>query len=128
MKTFKQFCSENDEQKTVEKIQLFESQIYKSIPGSSNSYRADAGNTNTKTLKHSHVYAKLNGRGTELYSVNIDGSGHDASSGQGIPNSHAKFFRQQGYNIKPDNILEIVLLSDLDTDSDELIILTEENV
>lgn len=127
MKTFKQFYSEDEEEKTGERIQLFEYQIYKSIPGLRNSYRTDAENITTMTLKHAHVYAKPNGRGTELYSVNIDGSGHDGSSGKVIPKSHVEFFRKQGYNIKPDNILGCFLLSSLDTKNYKLIILTEEN-
>ena len=46
--------------------------------------------------------------------MNIDGSGHDGSSGTAIPASHADFFRSKGYAIPDDNILE-----SLDPDSVE---------
>ena len=61
------------------------------------------------TIKHSHVYAKLKGSGKEIYSVNIDGSGHDGSRGIKIPDSHAEFFRRKGYRIPNDNILEGII-------------------
>ena len=77
MKSLKQFLAETDaKNKTLQAIELFEHETYKLIPGSKNSCRTDARNSNTKTLKHSHVYAKPKGRSKELYSVNIDGSGH----------------------------------------------------
>jgi hypothetical protein len=88
------------------RIQLFEHETYKPIPGTKNSYRTDSGNTNTKTIKHSHVYAKLKGGGSELYSVNMDGTGHDGSRGKVLPQSHAEHFRDLGYSINPNNILE----------------------
>ena len=57
---------------------------------------------------------KAKGGGGKLYAVNIDGSGHDGSSGTAIPASHADFFRSKGYAIPDDNILE-----SLDPDSVE---------
>ncbi|GAB6057107.1 hypothetical protein JCM31598_02240 [Desulfonatronum parangueonense] len=51
------------------------------IPGTKNSYRVDPENITTRTIKHSHVYAKPKGEGKFIYAVNIDGSGHDGSSG-----------------------------------------------
>jgi hypothetical protein len=112
MKTFKQFINwqpfaERRRRARIEALmQLVEHETYKRIPKTNNSYRQDPANTNTLTLKHAHVYAKQGGGGGELYSVNVDGSGHDGSSGVEIPSSHADFFRKQGYTIKADNILE----------------------
>ena len=102
-----------------------EHHTYKTIPGTKNSYRQDSQNTNTKTQKHAHVYAKPNGNGKQLYSVNIDGSGHDGCSGVVIPASHAKHFRELGYEI-PDNLtLEGLDYSDLNPDDFEICILEE---
>lgn len=125
MKSFKEFLAETE--KTRELIELFEHHKYKNIPGTKNSYREDPGNTNTLTSKHSHVYAKPKGRGSELYSVNIDGSGHDGSSGTEIPSSHAEFFRSKGYNIPNDNILEGLILSESISEEYELLIFEDDN-
>lgn len=107
MKTFKQVLAENKKVEAVSKlVELFEHETYKRIPGTASSYRQDAANTNTKTQQHAHVYARPNGGGKELYSVNLSGSGHDGSSGIEIPAPHADFLRSKGYSIKSDNILE----------------------
>lgn len=124
MKSFKEFVAETE--KAKELINLFEHQTYKNISGTKNSYREDTGNTNTRTSKHSHVYAKLKGRGTEIYSVNIDGSGHDGSSGTEIPSSHAEFFRSKGYSIPDDNILESLILSESVSEEYELLIFEDD--
>lgn len=114
MKTFKQFLTEDKRGEALKHLKaLFEHEIYKRIPGTSNSYRQDSANTTTNTQWHSHIYAKLNGGGKELYSVNYNGSGHDGSSGVKIPTTHADFFRSKGYNIKSDNILESLSLEKL---------------
>ena len=76
---------------------------YKDIPGTRNSLRIDPQNTNTLTQRHAHVYAKPKGSGKQLYSVNMDGSGHDGSSGVVIPASHADYLRSLGFTI-PDNL------------------------
>jgi len=124
MKSFKEFLAETQVEKdALAKIELFEHETYKLVPGSKNSYRTDPGNTNTMTLKHSHVYAKPKGRGKELYSVNIDGSGHDGSSGTQIPGSHADHFRSLGYTIGQDNILESIDFSAMGADGYELVLL-----
>ena len=67
MKSFKQFLaeSENIDEAISQRVQLFEQETFKHIPGTKNSYRTDSGNTNTKTIKHSHIYAKPNGGGSE---------------------------------------------------------------
>lgn len=78
------------------------------------------------TSKHSHVYAKQKGTGSQLYSVNIDGSGHDGSSGKEVPGAHADFFRGKGYNIPDNNILESLILTETVADEYELFIFEEE--
>lgn len=125
MKSFKEFIAEIE--KVEELINLFEYETYKNIPGTKNSYREDTGNTNTMTSKHSHVYAKPKGRGTEIYSVNIDGSGHDGSSGKEIQSSHAEFFRSKGYSIPDNNILESLILSESVSEEYELLIFEDNN-
>ncbi|MET1256145.1 hypothetical protein [Aliikangiella maris] len=124
MKSFKQYLKQQllDEQ-NLQKIQLFEYEVYKPIPGTKNSYRQDAANTNTMTLKHSHIYAKLGGKGKELYSVNFNGTGHDGSSGIEIPQTHADHFRSLGYNIPPNNILESIVWDTLSINTDKLYLL-----
>jgi hypothetical protein len=106
MKTFQEYLAEKEKvvEAVVAKINLFEHEIYKRIPNTQNSYRADPGNTNTKTLNHSHVFAKQKGRGKELYSINVDGSGHDGSSGTQLSDKHADHFRCLGYEIPLDNM------------------------
>ena len=122
MTKFKDFLNE---QKVVEQLNLFEHTIYKQIDGTRNSYRQDTGNTNNMTLTHSHVYAKPNGNGKELYSVNIDGTGHDGNRGKEIPKNHADFFRTKGYSINSDNILESLILENISVSEFEIIILEE---
>lgn len=114
--TFKEYLRESadKEQAFRERILLFEHEVYKLIPSTNNSVRADPGNTNTMTMRQSHVYAKPKGRGKELYAVNIDGSGHDGSSGTKIPARHADYFRSLGYAISPTNILESLDLDSMD--------------
>jgi hypothetical protein len=108
MKSLKQYLVEVEQTKESEKMALFEHETYKRIPGTASSYRQDPSNTNTKTEKHAHVYARLNGTGKELYSVNLSGRGHDGSSGTKIPDTHADFLRSIGFDIKPNNILESI--------------------
>jgi hypothetical protein len=125
VKTFKEFLRESADKDGAfrERVQLFEHEVYKRIPGTQNSFRADPGNTNTMTLRHSHVYAKQKGRGAELYAVNIDGSGHDGSSGTAISATHADFFRSKGYTIPETNILEILDPDLLQKDQFTLVVL-----
>lgn len=91
------------EKKLTELFFALEHHTYKTIPGTRNSLRVDSENTNTMTQRHVHVYAKPNGGGKQLYSVNLDGSGHDGSSGKVIPASHADHLRNLGFTI-PDNL------------------------
>jgi hypothetical protein len=125
MKTFEMFLRESadKDQAFRKRVLLFEHEVYKRLPGTQNSFRSDPGNTNTMTLRHSHVYAKLKGRGGELYAVNIDGSGHDGSSGMAIPATHADFFRSKGYAIPETNILESLDQDSLQEDKFTLIVL-----
>jgi hypothetical protein len=83
-----------------------EHQTYKPIPGTQNSFRLDPANTSTMTQRHAHVYAQPGGKGRELYSVNLDGSGHDGSSGTAIPPKHAEFLRSKGFDIPTNLVLE----------------------
>jgi len=106
-------------------ILALEHNTYKTIPKTRNSYRQDVQNTNTNTQKHAHVYAKLNGKGKQLYSVNIDGSGHDGSSGVVVPSNHAKYFNDLGYEIPSNLTLESMDLPDLNSDDFEICILEE---
>jgi hypothetical protein len=117
MKSLKQYLNEvNTENQRDVNISgtnlVFEQITYRQIPGTQNSFRQDSADTNTKTQKHTHVYAKPNGKGKELYSVNFDGTGHDGSSRQSIPKKHADFLRQNGYSVSLSNTLESLLLSD----------------
>lgn len=126
MMTFKQFFDEDERNEKLAGLKiLFEYKVYKCIPGTNNSYREDPANTTTNTQRHSHVYAKRNGSGKELYSVNIIGSGHDGSRGVEIPASHADYFRLDGYTIKSDNILECVTLRQDQKEAYLLIILVD---
>ena len=129
MKTFKQFLAESrkakansqaellTEEEIIAKLSLIlEHHAYKQIPGTKNSVRFDSQNTNTLTQKHAHVYAKLNGDGKQLYSVNLDGSGHDGSSGKQIPEKHADYLRDLGFDIKANLTLESLDYDSLDFD------------
>ena len=124
MMSFKEFCNKQEEL-LLENVMLFEHEKYKRIPNTNNSYREDPGNTNTKTIKHSHVYAKLKGNGAELYAVNINGTGHDGSTGIKIPQAHADYFRSINYIIVDKNILECVMINEIDPNSFKLIILND---
>ncbi|MBN1969395.1 MAG: hypothetical protein JXR48_03885 [Candidatus Delongbacteria bacterium] len=123
MKTFKNYLAEIAKMKRL--VNLFEHQTYKIIPGTKNSYREDSADTNTMTSKHCHVYAKSKGKGKQIYSVNIDGSGHDGSSGIEIPSSHATFFKSKGYCIPDNNILEGFFLTESHVQDFEIIIIYE---
>lgn len=123
--SFKDFLKDKQ---IVEQLMLFEHTIYKQIEGTRNSYRQDTGNKNNMTLTHSHVYAKPNGEGKKLYSVNIDGTGHDGNRSRSISKNHADFFRSKGYEIKPDNILECVILENINTNDYEILILEENEI
>ena len=93
---------------------LFEHEVYKRFPGTSQSYRKDSANTTTKVAQHVHAYAKLNGQGGEIYSATVDGKGHDGSTGIEIPGKHADHLRTLGYKIPDTNILESIAIPDLD--------------
>lgn len=124
--SFKEFMQNKDKEKNqIDLIMLYEYKRYKNIDGTKNSYREDSTNVTTKTIKHAHVYAKTNGKGKELYSVNMDGSGHDGSGGIEIPKKHADYLRSQGYNINSDNILEFILLESSNPSDFELIVLED---
>ena len=126
MNTFKQFLAEGKRSEAIAELSnLFEHEVYKKIPGTTNSYRQDSANTNTKTQKHSHVYAKQRGGGEHLYAVNVDGSGHDGSSGTHIPAGHAEHFRSLGYEINLDNVLESIELEQIEERAHQLVFLED---
>lgn len=126
MKSFKDYVAETRRRNAlIETIDLFEHETYKSIPGTTSSYRKDPANTTTSTQQHVHVYAKRNGGGKELYSANVDGSGHDGSSGYAVPTNHADHLRGLGYSIPKDNILECISLDPKNKDLYSLVILDD---
>lgn len=131
MKRFKDFLKEVEQDKLREKnlkglVLALEHQTYKSMPGTRNSLRLDSPNTNTGTQRHAHVYAKPNGGGAQLYSVNVDGSGHDGSSGEVISTRHAEHLRGLGFSI-PDNLtLESLDIEALSPELYEICILDDD--
>lgn len=129
MKSFKDYVKETERKRALaEAVDLFEHETYKSIPGTANSYRKDPVNTTTLTQQHVHVYAKKNGGGKELYSANIDGSGHDGSSGYAVPAKHAEYLRGLGYSIPIDNVLECISLNPEDKDLYSLVIMEDQEL
>lgn len=99
---------------------------YKDIPGTNNSVRHDKAKTNTKTQNHAHVFAKRNGNGKELFSVNMDGTGHDGSSGTTISSRQAEYLRNAGYTI-PDNLtLESLTYESISESDFEFLVLMED--
>ena len=120
MKSFKDFlCGRLAEQKA--KQLLAEWSCFSLIPGTKNSYTEHPASTSTLTQKHAHVYAKPQGGGKQLYAVNLDGSGHDGSEGSRISEKHAAYFRDLGYKVPENNILETVSLDVLNSSQFALI-------
>ena len=113
--------------KNLEDLTLtLEHVTYKNIPGTSSSVRHDKGKTSTKTQDHAHVFAKRNGQGKQLFAVNMDGTGHDGSSGTKISARHAEYLRGAGYII-PDNLtLESLSYESIDKGNFEFLVLTED--
>ncbi len=89
-----------------------ESADYQRVPKTQMSVRFDNGNTNTKTRDHAHVFARLDGQGKQLFAVNIDGSGHDGSSGTPIPRKVGDFLKTKGYAIPVSFVVESMSLAD----------------
>lgn len=89
-----------------------ESADYQRVPRTQMSVRFDSGNTNTKTQDHAHVFARLNGQGKQLFAVNVDGSGHDGSSGAPIPKKVGEFLKTKGYVIPVNFVVESMSLAD----------------
>lgn len=118
---FQEFLKEQERENALQELTAtIEHHTYKQIPGTNSSYREDSPNANKKTQRHAHVYAKRNGGGKEIYSVNLSGSGHDGSSGITIPNSHADFLRGRGYEIPLTNTLESIRIDPTVDDGYEL--------
>ena len=121
MKSFKEFFYDRIAEEKANQF-LNEWNCFSLIPGTKNSYTEHPANTSTLTQKHAHVYAKPKGGGKQLYAVNLDGTGHDGSSGTLLSDKHAAYFRSLGYTLPENNILETVSLSQLDSDDFTLII------
>lgn len=96
---------------------LLEFAQYKPIPGTKKSYRIDKQSTFTHVQKHAHVFEKPNGEGKELYAVNMDGSGHDGSKYPMTPHE-INFFKDLGFNIPDDGLIESVSFDSLDIKSE----------
>ncbi|MCC5842562.1 MAG: hypothetical protein JJT96_20765 [Opitutales bacterium] len=109
---FKDFWDSESKREKIEKL-LLDWNCYQLIPGTRNSYRVDAANTSTMTKKHAAVYSKANGKGKELYAVNIDGTGHDGSFGFKMPKKHAEYFRSINFDIPDSGIIESISISQL---------------
>jgi hypothetical protein len=105
---------------------LDEHKLYQNFPGEKTSFRIDPGNTSTVTQRHAHIFAKPEGKGKQLYSVNIDGTGHDGSSGTTISSSHASFLREKGFVVPTTNILEQLDPPSLEGSGYSLILLIED--
>lgn len=110
-KTFRDFYNESVFNDTPQKNFydgkqiLLEFQTYKPIPGTKKSYRIDKECSFTHVQKHAHVYAKPNGKGKELYAVNLDGSGHDGSKHTMEP-YEIEFFKNLGFTIPDNGVIE----------------------
>lgn len=90
---------------------ISESNDYQRIPKTQMSARFDKGNTNTLTKDHAHVFAKPNGLGKQLFAINVDGTGHDGSSGTAIPKKVGEFLITNGYAIPLNYVVESMSLS-----------------
>lgn len=90
---------------------ISESVGYDKVPKSQMSVRFDKGNTNKKTQDHAHVFARPNGQGKHLFAVNVDGTGHDGSSGKAIPKKVGNYLNNKGYAIPPNFVIESMSLS-----------------
>lgn len=104
---------------------IAEGRRLQNIPKTQMSARFDSGNTNTLTQDHAHIFARSNGRGKELYSVNKSGTGHDGSSGKVISPKVAEFLRSQGFRIPENCVLENLDLNAALEDSYLLIVYCE---
>ena len=106
-----------------ELVLALEHQTYKIIPGTTLSYRFDPANTNTRTQGHFHVFAKRNGKGGQLFAVNMDGSGHDGSSGTTISRKQADYLQSKGVQVPLNLTLESIDYSDLNSEEFFILIL-----
>ena len=81
---------------------------YERIPGTNRSVRFDRGDPGKCTEDHAHIFAQRGGQGTELFSVNCNGTGHDGSRGEVVPKKVADFLQQRGYRIPANLTLESI--------------------
>ena len=97
------------------------------IPGTNQSYVIHKEDTLSKTVKHAHVYAKPKGKGGEMYSIRVDGKGHDGSKGFPIPLKHQEFFRSKGFVVPESGILECRCMREINGDDYSLYILLNDS-
>jgi hypothetical protein len=86
------------------KISEGDKPVGKIVEGSTYDYRNGYGYRKDSPhggqgLNHYHVFKGKNG--PELFSVNMDGTGHDGSSGAKVGKKPATYLRNQGVNISP---------------------------
>ena len=92
---------------SVSKNLVLEFKQYKSIPGTTKTYRIDAANTNTMTQKHIHVFYD----GEQIYAMNVDGTPHDGSKCV-LSKKDQKFLKDMGFTVPQDGILELYTFKD----------------
>lgn len=80
--------------------------LFEMISGTNQSYVIHKMDTLSNTIKYAHVYAKPKGKGGQLYSIRVDGKGHDGSSGYQMPKKHREHFEKLGFKIPEKGILE----------------------
>jgi hypothetical protein len=81
---------------------------YQRVDKTQMSVRFDKGNTNKKTQDHAHVFARPEGKGKQLFAINVDGTGHDGSSGEPIPKRVGDFLKKKGYEIPLNFVVESI--------------------
>jgi hypothetical protein len=84
---------------------LTEWEQYKTIPGTTYTYRYDSANTNTSTQDHIHVFYD----GKQLFAINRDGTTHDGSKAQ-LSKKQIDFLKSKGFNVPQNGLLEWISL------------------
>lgn len=131
METFLEYIDEVYFKKLERKIYAYDNtkalfENFEMIPGTNQSYVIHKMDTLSNTIKHAHVYAKPKGKGGQLYSIRVDGKGHDGSSGYEMPRKHQEHFRKLGFTIPEKGILEC-RLHELDIENYSLEIMVNDS-
>jgi len=105
---------------------IAESNDYQRIPKTQMSARFDKGDTNKSTKDHAHIFAKQNGQGKQLLAINIDGTGHDGSSGKTIPKKVGDFLKTNGYIVPLNYVVESISISEALEDTFIILIVFEQ--